>query len=433
MFASRPSTKGTIVFTDTPLVSIQHTANRRFINACQNCHRLLGGVKDQLGQIFAEERFQNVELTILGSTPSAPVYNCHCGEMYCSTDCAEEAYKKHHRYLCVAGQHGEAVAEFKFHCLAVEGSGDNLLLLVQLMAVLESRSNQNLAVFEKLIQELMTYTNRPFDEVARPPHGQERDTEWRKWLSETILESFRLLKRALVPQSPIFAQFFSHETQAFDICSRILSIFELNNIDIAIPTGLGFHLKSIYMQLPDAKSREQFVNILREKEVIMQALWSDEARGIYEDEEEDEEEEMDDSDEYVDEENDDCCSDHMHEDGAIEEMLNDIRRQVNELSIDDLLTAECPDFHGSGFYLTVARTNHSCSPNVTMEFENFNSLVSCKTLRDIPANEELRMSYISVPESKSVRTRRNQLRDYLFECECERCEAESSSKKFNAM
>ena len=166
----------------------------------------------------------------------------------------------------------------------------------------------------------------------------------------------------------------------------------------------------------------------------MRALWSDEARGVYEDDDEQEEGEMDDGEDSEEvEEESDCGSEHMHEDGAIDEMLNEIRQQVAELSIDELLSSECPDFHGTGFYLTVARTNHSCNPNVTMEFENFNSLVSCKTLRDVSPNEELRMSYISVPDCKSVQTRRRQLRDYLFECACDRCELEWSSRKFNAM
>ena len=416
MFVNSRVLAGTTIYSDTPLVSIQHTANRRFVKACQNCHRSLGGMKDQMSQIFAEDRFAHVDLGLFEISQSFPIFTCHCGEMYCSPECASEAYKKHHRYLCVAGPFGEAVAEFKYQCLSVEGCGDNLLLLGQLLAVLESRSHEDITAFEASIKDLMTYTNRLFEEVARPPHGQERDAEWLDWLHTTILESFVLLKNALVPQSKIFSSFFAHESQAYEICSRILSIFELNNIDIAIPTGLESNLKSMYL---NTSFRTKFVEILREKEVVMRALWSDEARGVYEDEEEDEEGEEQDDDFEEDNETD---SEHMHEDGAVDEMLEEIRNEVALVSVEELLSSECPNFHGTGFYLTVARTNHSCTPNVVMEFENFNSVVICKSLCEIEPNSELRMSYISVPEKKSVKTRQSQLVDYLFVCNCKRCE-----------
>ena len=435
MFACAAVQSGSVIYTDSPLVSIQHTANRRFIKACQNCHRPLGGVADQLAQIFAEERFAHVDLSAIKVPSSPAIFNCNCGEMYCSLECATDANKKHHRYLCVAGTHGDAIAEFKYHCLSVEGCGDNLLLLAQLLAVLESQSNGDISLFESSLKQLMTYTNRPFDEVARPPEGSDRDHEWKAWLSETITLSFELLMSALIPQSPVFARFFSNKMHAFDVCSRILAIFELNNIDIAIPTGLGFHLKTILMSTSEAKSREQLIRILREKEVVMRALWSNEARGVYEDDDDEDDEAEVMSEENVEDEeiSDDCCSHVMDEEGAIEEMLEEIRQQVAEMSVDELLESECPDFHGTGFYLSVARTNHSCDPNVTMEFENFNCIVSCKTLRNVNANDELRMSYISRPDTKSVQVRRRQLQDYLFECSCDLCEKQWSARKFNAM
>ncbi len=423
MFAASRSHSGATIYSDAPLVSIQHTANRRFVKACQNCHRPFGGLKNQIGQLFSEERFSHVDLSMLDSAHNDTIFNCQCGEMYCSPDCASEAYKKHHRYLCVAGPFGEPVAEFKYQCLSVEGCGDNLLLLGQLLAVLESRSNGDITAFETSVKDLMTYTNRRFEEVARPAYGQSRDAEWHEWLHTTILDSFVLLKKALIPQSQLFSTFFANEPQAFEICSRILSIFELNNIDIAIPTGMEANLKSLYS---NTDNQNKLVEILREKEVVMRALWSDEARGVYEDEPEDEEEIGSDQDNY-DEEDEDIESEHMHEEGAVDEMLEEIRNEVSILSVEELLSSEFPDFHGTGFYLTVARTNHSCSPNVVMEFENFNSIVTCKSVSDIEPNQELRMSYISLPDTKSVKTRQSQLVDYLFVCNCKRCEEEKIS------
>jgi len=418
IFATKSCVTGEVIYKDIPLVSIQHTANRRFVKACQNCHRPLGGARDQLEQIFKEPRFANVNLSSIPTLSESRIFNCHCGEMYCSPECGKQAFEGHHYCLCVATMFGEAVSDFKFYCLAVEGCGDNLLLLSQLLAVLARKSEGNMSNFNSAIADLMTYTNRPFNEVARPPCGSDRDVEWEAWLESTILESFKFLKNALSPQNEIFKEFFENESEAFQICSRILSIFELNNIDIAIPTMLGAQLKSIVLETDRG---EEMIKILREKEVVMRALWNDEAQGIYEDEE------ADDADEdLVDPEDEDEMHDDHHDDHhSVEEMLDDIRNEVKEMSIDELMNAENPAFHGTGFYLSVARTNHSCDPNVQMDFDQFNCTVTCKALKQIGTDSELRMSYIARPDSKSVEVRRHQRVDYLVHCKCEKCMGET--------
>jgi hypothetical protein len=363
----------------------------------------------------------------MDSSSVSDEFRCDCGEVYCSAECGLEAFNRHHYCLCVATMFGEAVAEFKFYCLSVEGCGDNLLLLSQLLAILAKKSEGSHSSFQSSITDIMTYTNRPFNEVARPPSGSERDDDWEEWLEETILTAFKLLKKALSPQNEIFKQFFTNESEAFSICSRILSIFELNNIDIAIPTQLGVELQSLYLS-SDASTRLKLLSILQEKEIVMRALWNDEAQGIYEDEEE---LEMDHDDEGTDER---CHDDEEgHNEEAITAMLDEIREAVISLSADELLSVECPTFHGTGFYLSVARTNHSCEPNVQMDFDDLNCTVSCKALRSIAAGEELRMSYISRPDEKSVQLRRSQLWDYLFQCACRKCESEWSQKIFHAM
>jgi hypothetical protein len=410
VLAKRNIASGERIYTDKPLVSIQHTANRRFVNACQNCHVGLGSIRAQISQILSEERFQGIDLSCLPDTGKDIIY-CGCGEIYCSIECASEAFNKHHRFLCVSetGASSQAVSDFKFYCLSIEGCGDNLLLLAQLLCVLVRQSEASTDGFEKNIQHLLSYTNRPFHEVARPPSGSDRDTEWIEWLETTIGEAFELLRIALSPQHDIFSRFFSNKSEAFLVMSRLLAMFELNNIDISIPSKLSETMKVLSTSVP-------LVPILREKEVVMRLLWNDEARGIYEEEDGDE---MDDEEEEEEEVMDE--SPEHHGCGDVDEMIEQVREQVSHLSLTELLDCEYPDFHGTGFFTSVARTNHSCEPNVGMDFDDGNAVVSCKALRDMVPGQELRMSYIARPEEKSVAVRQGQLKDYLFDCRCSRC------------
>jgi hypothetical protein len=414
VFASGSISGGAEVYKDIPIVSIQHTANRRFIQACQHCHRQVGSIRHKIERILSEPRFQGLDLSRLPSM-TEDIYYCECGETYCSHSCAQIALKNHHYCLCVSrtGENGQAVADFKYYCLSIEGCGDNLLLLAQLLGVAASRADGSYPTFESVLKDLLTYTNRPFNEVARPPEGSERDEEWNEWLESTISEAFELLSRALAPQNPIFSKFFAEKHSAFSILSRLLSAFELNNIDIAIPSSLSSELNSLLAQGIDV------VAIIREKEVAMRMLWDDEARGIYEDEFEDEEMDAEEEDDRDDGSENSCTAHHGEE--YIDEMILKIREEVAKMSIEELTASEYPTFHGTGLFASVARTNHSCEPNVVMDFYDSNAMVTCKALRDVHQGEELRMSYIGRPESKSTKVRQAQLRDYLFECSCQKC------------
>lgn len=414
VFARGSTPCGSALYKDRPLVSMQHTANRRFINACQNCHKPLGSVRDQMGTIFNEDRFRHVNLACLPDTGNEFV-TCVCGEVYCSPQCGAEAHERHHYCLCVvgAGAVGEAVSEFKFYCLSIEGCGDNLLLLAQLLATVSAKACGNYEVFSALLEELLTFTNRPFNDVARPPMGSERDEEWEQWLESTILEAFELMSRALAGQNEIFTKFFADKLKAFGILSRLLSVFELNNIDISIPSRLSQEINALY------QSGAPIETILREKQVVMQALWGDEARGVYEDEEfDDDEMESDDCD-------DDDDHHHVEDESCIDKMLSRIRDQVKERHIEELLAeSQFPNFHGTGFFVSVARTNHSCAPNVVMDFDDGNAVVSCKAVKPISPGDQLFMSYISNPESRSKSARQASLKDYLFDCNCSLCSSQ---------
>ena len=64
--------------------------------------------------------------------------------------------------------------------------------------------------------------------------------------------------------------------------------------------------------------------------------------------------------------------------------------------------------------------NHSCQPNCAISYSD-SHLATVTALRAIGADEELLISYVD--ETADAEQRRNQLVEYGFTCECERCVA----------
>jgi hypothetical protein len=251
---------------------------------------------------------------------------------------------------------------------------------------------------------------------------------------------------------------------SFDFFSRLLGLFELNNIDVELehPCEKMFE-KITTQQILDLKKTNPdeaaaLELLLREKEVVMRCIWGDEMTGNFDVDEDGEgefDEEGEDDDDMDDQDDMDCEVDgegnedgnlcHINDDGKL---IEEIRQEVNGLSLEELLEktrTNWPRFHGTGFCPLVARCNHSCDPNIKFYFlgeegrdGNGNAdapqtggkpayvtnRLTAKTLRDIQPGEELRISYV---DEDDTRVRRQlMLREYGFHCRCEKCEREKT-------
>lgn len=67
--------------------------------------------------------------------------------------------------------------------------------------------------------------------------------------------------------------------------------------------------------------------------------------------------------------------------------------------------------------------NHSCAPNAAADCLASGQVV-ISALKDIPAGAEVMLSYIEGEEEADLRERQLRLRDYGFDCCCERCQAD---------
>ncbi len=78
----------------------------------------------------------------------------------------------------------------------------------------------------------------------------------------------------------------------------------------------------------------------------------------------------------------------------------------------------------SGLYELQSMINHSCAPNAEIKFLDNTNTLTLVCLKKIQPGEEIYISYLSECELESSRhTRQKALKEnYLFTCECEKCE-----------
>lgn len=109
------------------------------------------------------------------------------------------------------------------------------------------------------------------------------------------------------------------------------------------------------------------------------------------------------------------------------------RRYAQALGIFETNVLPCGsnDAHGhvaqrGGIFLTGARFNHSCVPNVNNHWDAARGQLVFRALRDIEAGEELCLSYGRLLAKRSER--RAELRaKFGFECACEACSLEGKA------
>jgi len=323
---------------------------------------------------------------------------------------------------------------FKYHALK---HADTLLLVAQVFAHLVNRAKSlggGAATMRGLMLELMAFCNAPFSEACRPPPGRNKDAEFNAHVEGLVNEAAELLRQSLVLHAPM-------ETTALfeggvEFFSRVLGLFEYNNIDVEVQSPLGQIMLNKARELTAAASSSpqaaadltKYERLLREKEWVIQCTWGEETTGIYGEDPVDTDNRsgnaettveidaaMDDSGEAADEDFDA---------GVANTAMAQARTAVNKLSLEQLVGARWPSLHGTALFPSVARINHSCIPNMKIEFPWNSSQLAAVAVSPVAAGEELCISYIK--QEADVNTRRRQLLEYGFVCSCECCLKEDS-------
>lgn len=338
----------------------------------------------------------------------------NCGEIYCSAVCRDAAWAHSHVLLCVGPlTQDHPLVEFKYfavdHC-------ETLILAAQVFARIVSSSKTAEEVRAGMAEFLRSFHNGHFGDVA-PPSGH-RTGDVREFSVSVMEQGFALLRRGwedLAEKTKTPPEKFVPLFESSDFFSKVLGTFELNNHDVEIESPLKRFFQArvdALLKAGDAGRTELAIieKLLVEKEAIMDLFWDESATGIY-DEPQDDDAEVD-SESMGPEGMSDCESEHLDAD-----LMESAKSQARSLSSQELLD-RWPNFHGTALIRSVAKINHSCRPNVKVEASQDNKSL-LRAARPIKAGEEMRICYID--DSLQVTARRKKLREYGFECLCERC------------
>jgi len=440
IFATSDCQAGTQVFTDHPVLVLQHSGNRRVVAACANCMAFVGPLQTQLEVLFNEARFAPLAEAlniagviakwdaVLGGSAAQSVRCAQgCGEIYCSDACRTAHFSHSHNLLCTGPITTEdhPLIRFKYHALE---HADTLLLAAQAMSFLVNRakaSGGGADVTRTLMQELLRFCHGPFRDVCRAPPGRPKDAEFYANTDNLISEAALLLKTAFEVHAPEETAALFEGGAAF--LSELLGLFELNNIDVDIPSPVGPGITARGRALLEAaraqdaaavQEAQLLERLLREKEWLMRCVWGEETTGIFGDDEDRREDAKIDA--IMAEAPDDDTADAKVAGHAMEEA----RLEVEKMSFEQLLAAQWPSLHGIALYTTVARSNHSCAPNVKIDFPDNSGRLTATSIAPIAAGEEMCISYID--QTVDVQVRRRRLLEYGFVCSCPRCAQEDS-------
>ena len=81
---------------------------------------------------------------------------------------------------------------------------------------------------------------------------------------------------------------------------------------------------------------------------------------------------------------------------------------------------------GSAIYVSQSAINHSCAPSTVWKYDTGDATLHVQATQPIAAGAEVTASYIDVTAPAAER-KRELLRYYLFNCACERCNADSAT------
>ncbi|KAL8272740.1 hypothetical protein Esti_003290 [Eimeria stiedai] len=365
--------RGFVVYEDEPVVWLQHGLSKGLIRACCCCGGPLGGPLSQLSHFFsalpgskqfleAQGLDQQVLLQLhehqqqLQRQQQREVVLCPggCGEAYCSKACLSA--DSIHPLLCV-GPLGEGAPLVAFKRLAVE-SCENLLLVAAVVvaaataaATVAASAEETAAAANELLLLLLQHVHGSWEaegEEAAAEKEEASDLSAAAQRKEFVVKAAELLLLSLQPRSEVYRHLITPA-----LVSHLLSLFERNNLDISIPSPLNTAFTAFLNRSNSSSSSSMEREVQRtlkallvEKEVVLFSLFGAEGEEAQEE--------------------DASLSSASEEEAAAAARKRFAAKRPEELLFEGGGRA-FPGVMGSGFFCSVARINHACSPNLAVE------------------------------------------------------------------
>ncbi|CEM06620.1 unnamed protein product [Vitrella brassicaformis CCMP3155] len=424
LVALRDFQKGDVVYRDTPLKAMQHLYSKRCCIACSHCFRIVGGFRQQLDHVLA-----NAGKSLAKNFPEAhqaltshvtkyleeglprPLKCPHgSGEVFCSHECMQTALRStHHRILC-AEMTPVRRHKWKDFCKHARRYHENFILAGLVYADIICQVKYEERPLDLCMAEYAVFYQKPWydlvgeDRVRRQPSSLHYREHRLKCLSESLSRLNQVFLDVITRDTkdahthpsippPNWLELFSLEYYA-----NLLGQFDLVNMNVEFPHPLN---RIIRRNMANRVTTPQ--NVHRAL-IACQPVFREVKRIVDCVEEEEEEHEL------------------PHSPTAA--MAADTRDADSDENDDK--NGIFPPFLGIGLFRSVALTNHSCWPNVDVDYVNCKESV-VKAARPIRAGEEILQSYID--EAKPLELRQKQLQqDYGFTCQCPKCRTQAAMK-----
>ena len=467
--ATRALPAGTCLFTEFPLVAMQHGANARAgVSVCECCFRFIGPLEMQVkGLLFSRGRSGDGAFERLPAVPGMyelplPV-GCPggCQLRFCSEACAAQTYKEHHRLLCPGGAGakdttacGAAVTTLDEELprpppcappassIELEGLELHADERGAIAAALSSGAVAAPAATAASAEPVMysTSTTTTSEVTTAPQLGQRGDP-----LSEPVCAVAPVMATTLeeLPAEP-FARFVAHANATNEIFLMAAKAVAYVLCRLETEGTEGYHSAMAHFDGPlwwdavatpddvtdEAAFRRTLRELLVESWTLLKPLLAAHAPaqcalldtpapyativGAFE--------------------RRNCAVQvaspveayFLAVDAMPEGNAKDGVTKVTAPLLDALDAAYSTPCDGTGIFPMQATMNHSCEPNVTLlkeeGAEERDGRVVARLMRDVGAGEELCNAYVDI--GLPVRRRRRELREYGFECDCARCERE---------
>ncbi|PHJ17946.1 histone lysine set [Cystoisospora suis] len=460
--------KGEVVYVDTqPLISAQQSYSQRVGLACAECFKFTGSLYNHAKIVLENEKkedlekrsphiFSSLEALLHGSNLEkrdlilGPVLPCTrgCGAVYCSSTCRSIAETlRHHRLVCTDADPTRVRAwkAFTRHAMKYH---ENFILGGLTFAQIICDVRYGGKTVEEAMRPFLGFHAKRWETLGerRRERGTRRKQEGEnlrpddaarlsnsgntaysnkkartredvlssfKGRLEIMSESFRLLSSCLITalgetetvspeRNASWAQLFS-----LSFYSHLLGTFDLVNVNIEFDNPLNERLARARSRLSEeAPGRDVFgpqcQKLLREVKRIIAC---------------------DDNDTQQEEDETTSRGHDIHRIAAT--ASGDAGKSFSSGGGVAEEEEIFPPFIGIGLFSAVSMTNHSCWPNVEVDYPYGDKRAVVRALRDIKAGEELRQSYID--ETLRLRKRRRQLKQhYKFTCNCPRCRVEAA-------
>lgn len=297
LVAARAFREGERVLVEPPLVGMQHERNRADAIVCGGCFRFVGSIEHQIARRLLESTSggggggeENVELnasalaTARGMTrdglklpgsdafPLPEIQACLTGcsrEVYCGFECALTSMQSHEMFLCVGGHCADdgEIAEDRPDARAfvehARETNDIFILAAKALVKVAADAGKLEGLTGDGESDALAAAWAPFrvahkpvwwDAVARPEDvavGDE-ETAFRESMREIATESLRLLRA-----SSTFLRFVKAYPGLFhiDVYSRIIGMFETNNLEIAVASPVEDYFLAMDELPPEGPER----------------------------------------------------------------------------------------------------------------------------------------------------------------------------------